>query len=1295
MPIDARARRPGNRRNRVILASLLVTLLLPSSALANAASAPARATRGAPVRLRDAEEREREVLRTEARGSDGEALKLAADHLAQCCAQVRAGSDERTAAMAEFAALLLRRIAEKSTRYADAAAALDGIARKGLPPLLASALDHARASMALHLGDRATADRITKELGYLTDWMVLGSLDNERGAGFAKVEDPEKGFDPQQRVAGKEREARWRRSPITNPPLGIVALDSLLRPNEQAAAYLRTTFRAREKGTIVLRLGSAEAVKLWLDGKPILAKNVRRPHRPEQDAVLATIEAGAHELLAKVCTQEKDWAFSCRVTLPDGTPVPELGCDATAQLPGPAPTPAPEPGMAPAVTALEYWSREAGIALPGAPAESAATGATDPKTRARAAYRMATLLRDRHAEDETDHADRAPAKLAVELDPNDSIARYLYALTLQQNTQVDAEKEANPSRREMEKAYEASPENVEVCIALAEHYTRVLPIPSTAKLWLGRALEVAPEQPRALLLRAEHLAGSQLENEAELVRRRVAASADGSSYAPALAALANAAFDRAQAAEAEKLARAAIAADRLGESGARTLLQILLSQGRVDEALALQSERAALLPFRTDPWIQSSQCLRTRGKLAEAIDAIARAIEICPEDAALHARLAHARIDAGDQEGAIRSLERCVELNPKDRVSARYLEWLRSSVKPFEESFRVDGAEIVKAGSPYMAAPSPADADEPLEAIYSQVAYKLNPDGTSQRYEHIVARVMNEEGSRRLDSYYFYHDPSEERVRIRRARVFRADGKVDDAPAPPGAGYVNFPPLAPGDVIDVEARIDAVRLGFFGNYFGVRLPFHALGAASTRFAEVLFVTPPNRKLQFHVRNGKPERSEQVDAEGGMTTQRFRMTALKRPKPESAMPDWIEFVPTVSASTYSTWNDFASWWWNLTKKECQSSPAIREKVAELTRGKETEAEKIRAVYDFVVTDIRYNAWEFGVHGYKPYNAATIFERRHGDCKDKAILIKTMLAEAGIESHPVIIYANDRRPIEDLTLPMVNLFNHCIAYVPEKGDRPAMFLDGTARNHPMAVLPDMDRGATVVVVEEGDAKIRTVPFPKAEENVDRLELSVELAADGSAKGTALFRPVGRYDVQFREFFGSEKGAQKENLERMLAQSLGKVTVTELTTSDLQDLAVPVELRAKIEIERLAKSKGTDLALPVHVSPKRLLGAASESARSYDLVLGVPESEDLTLRYKLPEGLSIGTIPADDQQSTEFGTYEIRAERRDREVIIRSKSSVAKHRITPAEYGPFRKFARDLDEAQAREITLKNDR
>src|SRR5690606_39971797 len=85
----------------------------------------------------------------------------------------------------------------------------------------------------------------------------------------------------------------------------------------------------------------------------------------------------------------------------------------------------------------------------------------------------------------------------------------------------------------------------------------------------------------------------------------------------------------------------------------------------------------------------------------------------------------------------------------------------------------------------------------------------------------------------------------------------------------------------------------------------------------------------------------------------------------------ALPIFLEI------STFASWDAFSSWYHHLIRKQFESSPEIRDKVRELVSGISDDLEKIRAIYHFVVTEVRYNAWEFGVRSE---------ERRVGESDD---------------------------------------------------------------------------------------------------------------------------------------------------------------------------------------------------------------------------------------------------------------------------------------------------------------------
>ena len=153
--------------------------------------------------------------------------------------------------------------------------------------------------------------------------------------------------------------------------------------------------------------------------------------------------------------------------------------------------------------------------------------------------------------------------------------------------------------------------------------------------------------------------------------------------------------------------------------------------------------------------------------------------------------------------------------------------------------------------------------------------------------------------------------------------------------------------------------------------------------------------PAERDLNFHHPKLGAEPEKDVDAESGTVTYTWTRRNIEKLESEPGMPLAPEVSPMLEISTFKDWRAFSTWYWNLVRKQFESSPEIRRKVRELTSGAEDDLAKIRAVYNFVVTDIRYNTWVFGVHGFKPYNAASIFARKFGLSIAKVISLSELL------------------------------------------------------------------------------------------------------------------------------------------------------------------------------------------------------------------------------------------------------------------------------------------------------------
>jgi transglutaminase-like putative cysteine protease len=665
---------------------------------------------------------------------------------------------------------------------------------------------------------------------------------------------------------------------------------------------------------------------------------------------------------------------------------------------------------------------------------------------------------------------------------------------------------------------------------------------------------------------------------------------------------------------------------------------------------------------------------------------------VCPEDvAALRARARLAE-RSGDVEAAAGLLAEVVRIRPGDDDARRHRDLLLAGPDRdrFELPYRRDAVELA-------ALPLPESRDEPFEVLDRTTVWRVHPDGTEHRYEHMVLRVLDQGGVKQLDTYTI---PAwgDTQAYVYNVRVIRPDGSFERAPPSRGWRWYDLPPLRPGDLVDVEYRLDQRQADVFGEYFGTRHEFYPDqfdGFVPTRRAELVVIAPPDVPIHVAERRAERlERHEETDADGN-TVLRWVASDLPRPPVESKMPKRSEIAPVVDLTTFRDWDAFATWWWAFIQKEFVTTPAMRAKVAELTAGLDTEQEQVAAIARFVGQEIRYNAWPFGTHGYEPFSAATIFERRFGDCKDKSILLRQMLAEIDVEAVPVLIDAEYERADEPLEAAMVGLFNHCIAWLPPTGEREGYYLDATADRNPVEYLRADDQGARVLHVSGEGGSLHDIPYAPPVENAVRRVWTVTLDDEGAGTVGLRDESNGLFGVRMRTRYGGEQGDLPTELAKELAGSFGQVQVQSVVTSDLDDITQPATLDATFTARNLWTREGVLRTLRTGFDDLGFAGVATESEaeRDFDLVLDRPFAHDTTVEWRLPPGAALERLPPDvDIDAPGLLRYRQRAERVEGGVAVHRRFELLDRRIGREQYASFRNALREVKLAEARTVAVR---
>lgn len=152
----------------------------------------------------------------------------------------------------------------------------------------------------------------------LGDWYHSGpfSAENFQQA-FDKAFEPEKAIDVT--ATGDDQKPKW-----TQQPDWVDGQVHNTFSTEIAANYIYRTIESPKDQILSLSLGSDDGIKVWVNGKEVLAKLVGRGAAPDQEAIQVPLQKGANQLLIKVVNAGGPSGFYFAATPLANRPLPTI-----------------------------------------------------------------------------------------------------------------------------------------------------------------------------------------------------------------------------------------------------------------------------------------------------------------------------------------------------------------------------------------------------------------------------------------------------------------------------------------------------------------------------------------------------------------------------------------------------------------------------------------------------------------------------------------------------------------------------------------------------------------------------------------------------------------------------------------------------------------------------------------------------------------------------------------------------------------------------------------------------------
>ena len=140
-----------------------------------------------------------------------------------------------------------------------------------------------------------------------SDWWVCGPFAcRDLGEGLRRLYPPEKEFLPNRTYPGYDKQnAAWKRCRSTG--LGRINFGEVFGERPNAVAYALTNLYVKKETRTVLRLGSDDAIRVFLNGSQVFENPIQRSGSPDQDRLEITLKEGWNQLLLKVVNAADRW----------------------------------------------------------------------------------------------------------------------------------------------------------------------------------------------------------------------------------------------------------------------------------------------------------------------------------------------------------------------------------------------------------------------------------------------------------------------------------------------------------------------------------------------------------------------------------------------------------------------------------------------------------------------------------------------------------------------------------------------------------------------------------------------------------------------------------------------------------------------------------------------------------------------------------------------------------------------------------------------------------------------------
>jgi hypothetical protein len=515
---------------------------------------------------------------------------------------------------------------------------------------------------------------------------------------------------------------------------------------------------------------------------------------------------------------------------------------------------------------------------------------------------------------------------------------------------------------------------------------------------------------------------------------------------------------------------------------------------------------------------------------------------------------------------------------------------------------------------------------------------------TQTEYIHVIRKIDSEKGVQNASEVSVTFSPQYQQVVFHKVNLWR-DGKLlselkrsqikvvqEETEASDflyngtKRAFVVLKNVKKGDEIEYAYSL----IGFnpvFDNkydddiYFGYETPI-------CNYFQTL-IAPASTTFHLKTFNNAPEPVREVN--GTVQVFRWHKPTLRQWPNETGTPSWFNSAPVVTITEYKSWLDVIHWGLKLFNNYQHELPSgLKRKITAWRQAANGDKDKFTTLaLRFVQDEVRYLGLEIGVNTHKPHSPAEVYEQLFGDCKDKALLLASILRQENIPAYAALVHTDKRSKLVELA-PSAVAFNHVIVAI-ERGSR-YLYVDPTISSQKGALLNNfVPAYGYALVIADKETTLKPVSPGLVHKTSIREQLQVSYKDTSRLTVTTSYKGGSADDFR-SNVANSGMNEMEETYVKFYDKIYEGIKMSESVSINEHDTRNEVEVKESYSIPQLYET-GEDGKRRFDVFARLLYNQLPEpvtTLKDAPLALEFPLEIDYALELQMPDGMDLSLKP-----------------------------------------------------------------